>query len=521
MRAPHRYPAGKTVFPQMRQDNFLYVDKTRYLWDMVSSGGIYWFLSRPRRFGKTLLVSTMQAYFEGRRELFDGLYLGEHETTWRCSPVLRLDLSTVKAVDLPGLRETLGFALEPYERAYGLAGKETSFSIRVSKLIEAAYERTGEPVVVLVDEYDSPLLPVLGNPGMLHVFREVMRDFFAPLKAEESMLRFVFLTGITKFSQLSIFSELNNLNNISMLPQYAGICGITAEELAGDMKPDVEWLADQLGLSCNVTMERLQAKYDGYHFAKRSPDVYNPYSLVLALQNRDLGSWWFGSGTPTALVDALERFDFYVPRLEGFQAQEADFDAPTEQMTSPVPLLYQAGYLTIKDYDQDLDLYTLGVPNAEVEEGLYRALLPAYVTPDTMGVSSFLITFVQALQADDIDASLRALRSFLAGIPYDLAAKDEKTFQAQLFIVLKMVGAKVSTEVRTATGRIDAVLETRTSIFMLELKYDGSARVALAQIDSKDYLLPYEASGKRLVKVGVNYSPAERTIEKGWLVEEG
>lgn len=521
MQAPHRYPAGKTLFPQMREGGFLYVDKTRYIWDMVSSGGSYWFLSRPRRFGKTLLVSTMEAYFQGRCDLFEGLYIGSREKEWRRYPVLRFDLSAVKATDMQGLRETLGFVLERYERAYGLDSAETSFSARVSRLIETAHDQTGEQVVILVDEYDSPLLPVLGNPQTLQDFRQAMRDFYAPLKAEEGLLRFVFLTGITKFSQLSIFSELNNLNNISMVPNYAGICGITAEELGGYMAPDVEWLADQLGMPYDKTMAALGDKYDGYHFAKRSPDVYNPYSLVLALQNLDLGNWWFGSGTPTVLVDALERFDFDIPSLEGFQAPEADFDAPTEQMTSPVPLLYQAGYLTIKGYSPDLDLYTLGVPNAEVSEGLYRALLPSYVTPNGMQSTSFIIAFAKALRADDIDSGLRDLRSFLAGIPYDLAAKDEKAFQAQLFILLKAVGAYVSSEVRTATGRIDVTLETRTTLFVLELKYSGSARAALDQIDSKGYLIPYAHSGRRLVKVGVNYSPSERTIEEGWLVEEG
>lgn len=520
MQAPHRYPAGKTIFPQMRQENFLYVDKTRYLWDMVASGGCYWFLSRPRRFGKTLLVSTMQAYFEGRRELFQGLYIGERETEWRRRPVLRFDLSAVKATTIKGLNETLSFVLESREREYGIGVTQDSFSVRMSRLIETAHQQTGEQVVILVDEYDSPLLPVLNDPETLRKFREVMRDFYAPLKAQEELLRFVFLTGITKFSQLSIFSELNNLNNISMLPQYAGICGITAEELENEMAPDVDWLAEQLGLSREQTMTALREKYDGYHFSRQSPDVYNPYSLVLSLQNRDLSNWWFGSGTPTVLVDALEHFDFDVTSLEGFQAQAVDFDAPTEQMTSPVPLLYQSGYLTIKGYDPELELYTLGVPNAEVEEGLYRALIPSYVTPNTMKSGSFLISFMKALRAEDIDAALHELRSFLAGIPYDLAAKDEKAFQAQLFILFKTVGAKIATEVRTATGRIDAVFETRAAIFVLELKYDGSAREALEQIDSKGYLVPYETSGKRLVKVGVNYSSTDRTIEEGWLIEE-
>lgn len=519
MQAPHKYPLGRAVFRDIREEGLLYVDKTQYVWDMTHAGGKYFFLSRPRRFGKSLLCSTLESYFQGERDLFDGLAVGELEQTWEQHPVLHVDLSSVKATTVGGLREALGNVLSPLENRWGCSGSSSSFTVRISQLIDAAYEQTGEEVVFLVDEYDSPLLTVIHDPVTLADFREVMREFYSPLKGHEAKLRFVFLTGITKFSQLSIFSELNNIVNISMTSHYAGICGITEDELLGSMRPDVEWLADKNQLEFEEMRARLKERYDGYHFCKESPDIYNPFSVLSAFSYGELGNYWFVSGTPTSLVNVLDHFDFDIPQLEGFQAQASSFDAPTEQMDSPVPLMYQGGYLTIKGYDPRFDFYTLGVPNGEVSQGLYESLLPRYTGASGIQRDTFLGAFLDALNQDDIARALAQLRSFLAGIPFDLAPKNEKEFQTVLFIVWKVVGAKVATEVRTATGSIDVTIESPEKLYVLELKYDKSAKAALEQIDEKGYLIPFESSSKRLVKVGVNFSSKERTIDD-WLIAE-
>ena len=379
MDAPHRYPVGVQVFEDIRTMGYLYVDKTAYLHRMVTEGGRYYFLSRPRRFGKTLLVSTMEAYFQGRRELFRGLDIDTLEPgEWRRSPVLRFDMSTVKTMTVEGLRAALDAILRGLGRTWGGDDPAAPYSARIGGLVRRARESAGgERAVVLVDEYDAPALNALHDPELLRRFCEVMREFYAPLKSLEGDLRFCFLTGISKFSQLSIFSELNNLQNVSMLPQYAGICGITAEELDRDLGPDVAFLAGRLGVGEADCRGALRERYDGYHFSAVSPDVYNPFSLVTAFNTGELGSHWFSSGTPTALVNMLRTHDIAVPDLEGVVASERSFDAPTESMGDPVAFMYQSGYLTIKGYDPRFRAYTLGIPNAEVAEGLYGALLPA------------------------------------------------------------------------------------------------------------------------------------------------
>lgn len=519
MQSPHTYPLGRAVFTEIREGGLLYVDKTRYIWQMTHLGGKYVFLSRPRRFGKTLLVSTLEAYFEGREDLFQGLAVHELRQDWTPVPVLRFDLSAIKTTSANDLRSGLAYALRPYEERYGCAPTTSNLGVRVEEIISRAYAQAQTQVALLVDEYDSPLLNVLHDAEQVQEFRDVMREFYSPLKKCEGMLSFVFLTGITKFSQLSIFSELNSLINISMVPQFAGICGITQEELEGSMTPDVEWLASQLGTTRDDALAALKAHYDGYHFAKVSPDVYNPYSLLHALAFADLGNYWFESGTPTSLVNVLTHYDLYIPTLEDFQAEAASFDAPTERMASPVPLMYQGGYLTIKGYDPLLDLYTLGVPNGEVSQGLYQVLLPHYAGISDLTRDAFVAKFATALYREDLQTALQQLRSLLAAVPYDLAPKDEKAFQAQLFIIFKVVGAKVATEVRTSTGRIDVVITMPKTIYVMELKYNKTAREALEQIDSKGYLVPYQGGNKRVVKVGLNYSPDERTIDD-WQIEK-
>lgn len=532
MPAPHRYPVGIQSFKEIRTRGYLYVDKTGYIWDLINKGGKYRFLSRPRRFGKTLLVSTLEAYFQGCKELFGGLAIEklDDREVWPGHPVIRLDLLDFKGTEEWTLKEKFNDLFSPYEQLYGIDTPAEQPGSRLSALIRtAASTEAGKAngVVVLIDEYDSPLLSVMHDPERLQRFREVMREFYSPLKKNEENIAFLFITGISKFSQLSIFSELNNLMNVSMLPQFGGICGITAEELDGSMAPDVAWLAEQLGQTPAECRAELKRMYDGYRFSEAPAEIYNPFNLVASLDNGIIGPYWFGSGTPTSLVNMLQKSNIELPELEGVRASASSFDAPTEAMGDPIAFMYQSGYLTIKDYDSKLRSYILGIPNAEVSEGLYESLLPAYTGRTPTSSTGFVADFSAALIYDsNMNQALRLLRSFLAGIPYDLAAKDEKAFQSQLFLVFRLVGANIATEVRVATGRIDVTIDAPDAFYVMELKYRraGEDRPdsadAAAQIDSKGYLIPFQSGEKPLFKVGVAFSEEQRTIDEDWQIVE-
>lgn len=521
-----RYPVGIQTFSEVRTNGYVYVDKTSYIYHLAHWSGKTFFLSRPRRFGKSLLISTMQAYFEGRYELFEGLAVSELEGgEWESYPVIRVDLSTVKTTDSEQLVQLLDFTLAQIEKVWGRDPDANTPGSRLYGLINVAHAKTGKQVVVLVDEYDAPLLNVTHDAEKLQAFREVMREFYAPLKACDEILRFVFLSGITKFSQLSIFSELNNLKNISMDARFGGICGITAEEIDTQLAPDVAYLADCLSTTPEDCRARLKRMYDGYRFSKAPAEIYNPFSLVTALDGGDIGSYWFGSGTPTSLVNMLAKAGLEIPELEGVRASAVSFDAPTEAMGDPIAFMYQSGYLTIKDYSPELDTYTLGIPNKEVSDGLFGALLPVYTGKTPTKTSGFLADLVEALLLmDDPERAMDLLRSFLKGVPFDLAPKNEKAFQALLYVVFKLVGARIATEVRTSTGAIDAVVDSRDAVYIIELKYRSegaeapTAADALAQIDERGYAVPFESGEKPVVKVGAVFSAEERTIEEGWLI---
>ena len=514
-----KYPVGIQTFREIREQGYLYVDKTRYVYGLAHGSGKTYFLSRPRRFGKSLLLSTMQAYFEGRRELFDGLAVSELENEWESYPVIRIDLSTVKCEDTQTLGQLLDRVLRDQEAVWGRDKEDVTPGSRLYSLINAAHAKTGKPVVLLVDEYDAPLLNVAHDPERLQAFRVAMREFYACVKACDDRLRFVMLTGITKFSQLSIFSELNNLTNISMLPQFAGICGITQDELEGQMAPDVEALATGLGVSGDEALAQLKANYDGYHFCAKSPDIYNPFSLLSALAYGELGSYWYGSGTPTFLVNMLREYAWEVDDLEGAEAFEDEFDVPTESMQTPLPMLYQGGYLTIKSFDPLSKSYMLGVPNAEVAQGLSRSLVAAASGPRLGEFNGFLRAFGRAVRAGEVEAALTGMRSFMAGMPYHLGSRSERGFQTTFWLVFTLLGAQIETEVKTATGRADAVMRLPDAIYVFEFKYNRSAAEALAQIDERGYMVPFEADGRKLYKVGVNFSEETQTIED-WVIQE-
>ena len=514
------YPIGIQTFADIRNENYLYIDKTEYVYRMTHSGARYIFLSRPRRFGKSLLVSTLHCYFEGRKELFKGLAIEALEKDWTVHPVLHFDMSVAKHTDKEQLELMLDDQLSGYERIYGLKSeKDKGPNLRLKRLIETTCTQTGQKVVVLIDEYDAPLLDVVHEDTALPVLRNVMRNFYSPLKACDPYLRFVFMTGITKFSQLSIFSELNNIENISMLEQYAAVCGITEEEILTQMSPDLDILAGRLGLSREDTFARLKAKYDGYHFTWPSPDIYNPFSLIRAFANAKLDSYWFGSGTPTYLIEMIRKFRMTPIQLgETCKAGKDEFDTPTERLSSIIPLLYQSGYYTIKKGIPAIESYTLGIPNQEVRIGLFRSLIPYYVTPDTISASSTLITMAECLLEDDMDGALKAMQTFLGTVPYTDNTDYEGHWQQVLYIIFSLLGYFADVEVRTPKGRVDMVMRTATRLYLVELKLDAGAEAAMQQIDLKQYPERFALCGLPVVKVAISFDRETHNISS-WEIQ--
>lgn len=518
MAQARKYPIGIQTFSEIRERNYLYIDKTQYLVDFIDKGYKYVFLSRPRRFGKSLFASMIHAYYEGRKDLFEGLAMGEYEKDWVKHPVLHFDMSAAKHMDKDMLERYLADMLTDQEAVFGYKSEKQDPNIRLKDLVVTANRLTGRKVALIIDEYDAPLLDVVHEELNLVALRRAMQNFYSPIKSLDPYLEFVFLTGITKFAQLSIFSELNNLFNISMYDKYSAICGISSEELHTQMLPDVERLAEHLHLSVDETFERLKRKYDGYHFSKNSEDVYNPFSLIKALASGDIGDYWFDSGTPTYIIKLLQKYNVGFRDLTGQDAGVSDFDVSPENMTTALPLLYQSGYLTIKYYDPMIDLYTLGYPNEEVRTGMVRSLAANYLTPAEGTNSSFVIKFVKAVIADDMEQALTLMRAYLAGVSYRLSNKTERDVQTIFYLVFSLIGSFIKVEEESAHGRADVVITLPSVVYVMELKFDGSADAALRQIDEKGYLIPYTADGKRLVKVGVNYSSEERTITE-WRIE--
>ena len=514
------YPIGIQTFEEIINRNLLYIDKTEYIYRMAHSGGKHFFLGRPRRFGKSLLVSTMQSYFEGKKELFEGLAIEKLEKEWTEYPVLHFDMSGGKHMEGNQLEEYLGYRLQDEERKWGITEPVRGANNRLIDLINTAYEKTGKQVVVLIDEYDAPMLDVAHEKEQLDVLRNIMRNFYSPLKYSEAKLRFVFLTGITKFSQVSIFSELNNIANISMRDDYAGICGITKEELLGSMSEDIDMLAKARGLSRENTIAKLKEHYDGYHFSGFSPDVFNPYSLLNCFTERNFGAYWFSSGTPTYLINMMRKHGTLPTDITRVEADESEFDAPTENMTTIMPLLYQSGYITIKDYNRDYNYYTLDVPNKEVKVGLTKALIPSYVTTDTLATTNTARRIAKALDKQDMDGALHLLQDFLGTVPYCNVTNYEGHYQQMLFIIFSLLTAYlVDVEVHTPRGRVDIVLLTKTDLYIIELKLNKDAQTAMQQINLKNYAQRFALSGKPVTKVGINFDSTKGNITD-WVVEE-
>lgn len=521
-----KYPVGIQTFSEIIREGYLYLDKTELIWKLAHYAKFI-FLSRPRRFGKSLLSSTLHSYFAGENDLFKGLKIMELEKEWKQHPVLHFDLSAAKHLDKKGVEEEIGRQLKRMETIYGKDNSDVSIGMRLDGLIRRAYQQTGAQVTVIIDEYDAPLLDVLHDDGRLHDMRELLQEFYQRLKMLEPYIKFCFITGITKFSQLSIFSTINNLTNVTLDPTFSAICGITEDELCTTLWPDVERLATAYKESAEDMHQRLKRQYDGYHFSENSPEVYNPFSLLKSFLMRKIGSWWFESGTPTFLIRQMKLFHTDITSLDHLEVPSSAFDQPTENMQDALPLLYQSGYLTIKDYDFESDTYTLSIPNQEVRVGYTRGLLPAYIGLNDAGVqTSFALKFWRALKANDIDLAMQHMQAYLAGIPYvegfkkklAEAATKEGFYEYTFYLVFSMLNVYVRTQVKVANGRTDLVVLMPDTIYVMELKVDDSAQKALEQINTKGYATPYLTDGRKVVKVGVRFNTGKHTVDE-WVVE--
>ena len=523
-----RYPVGIQTFSRIISEGYVYIDKTDLMWKMTKVSPFV-FLSRPRRFGKSLLTTTLCSFFEGRRDLFEGLKVMELEKDWIQYPVLHIDVSMAKGQEnLEELRGALTIQLEPYIALYGRLPSETTPGKVFAGLIRRAYEQTGRQVVVVIDEYDAPLLEVLHEEEQLPGYRRVMQEFYQCLKAREAMIRFCFITGITKFSQLSIFSTLNNITNITLNSQFAAICGITGEEIDTQMQPDVTRLAEEYEVSPQEMREMLRETYDGYRFAGKSPDIYNPFSLMKAFNQRMLNNFWFESGTPSYLLRQMRRYRTDITKLDDLHVPASAFDQPTENMMDALPLLYQSGYVTIKSYDRLMQEYTLGIPNKEVRVGFTEGLLPTVAGLRGSDVQmGFAARFWKALRANDTDLALRELQAYLESLPYvegfkkklEEVATAEGFYEWSFYLIFSMLNVYVQTQVKCARGRADMVVFMPDAIYVMELKLNGTAQDALDQIEDKGYAKRYATDPRRVVKVGIGFSVEKRAMTDYIIVE--
>ena len=546
-----KYPVGIQTFSRIIKENYLYVDKTDLVWNLAHYA-TFVFMSRPRRFGKSLLTSTLASYFEGDRDLFKGLKIMELEQAWASYPVIKLDISFAKSQqDAASLQARLMLILKDYIDKYGKDDDEVTPGGLLNGLIKRAYAKTGKQVVVIIDEYDAPLLEVMHEDDQLKDMRRVMQEFYQPLKANEGIIKFCFITGITKFSQLSIFSTINNITNVTLNPRFAAICGITDEEVRTAFAEDIANMSKVYECSPEQMYQKIKERYDGYHFASISDDIYNPFSLLNCFRDEELHDFWFATGTPTFLIQQMKHFNTDIMSLEKLEVPATAFDQPTENMKNALPLLYQSGYLTIKDYDRESEAYTLSIPNQEVRVGYVRGLLPIYTGLDDANVQmSFAFKFWKSLKNGDIEQAMREMQAYMAGIPYvegfkkklSEVAAAEGFYEYTMYLIFSMLNVYVRTQVKVwssesrqaclngrvvtelgiakcAGGRVDMVVWMPGKTYVFEMKVSGTAREALEQIDSKSYALPFKVEGREVVKIGVKFNKDTRTPEE-WVVEE-
>ena len=513
-----KYPIGIQDFDKIINEGYTYVDKTELIYKLVHEGS-YYFLSRPRRFGKSLLMSTLDAYFSGKRELFKNLAIEKLEEDWTAYPVLHLDLNTGKYNSKDSLTHALDDFLSRLEANYGTFHSEKTLELRFMGIIERIYHKTGKPVVILVDEYDKPLLQSINNKELQEDFRATLKAFYSVLKTQDRYIRFALLTGVTKFGKVSVFSDLNNLIDISMDEGYDTLCGITEEEMHRYFEESIQKLAERYKISYEETCARLKKRYDGYHFVEYGTGVYNPFSLLSTFRASKFGSYWFETGTPTFLVQLLQRENFYLPDLTQQQVSADMLNCIDTMDRNPIPVIYQSGYLTIKDYDEEFKVYTLGFPNEEVEEGFANYLLPYYAHTGSEGAPMYVRNFVLALRNGKPEQFMKRMQVLFADTDYKIVGNAELYFQNAFYIVTKLLGFYTEVERTISDGRIDMIVKTKDYIYIFEFKYDQNADIALQQIENKGYAKPFVTDGRKIVKIGVNFSREHRCIDE-WKIKE-
>ena len=509
------YPIGIQDFEKIRKDGFVYVDKTKQMYNLFHGSGSYFFLSRPRRFGKSLLVSTMEAYFSGRKELFEGLAIGELEKDWIQYPVLRFDLGGASYKSLDDLQEKLERSFSVMEKRYGISNRFTTPAARFDALIEAAHAATGRPAVILIDEYDKPIVDNLGNPELSDVFRTQLQGFYSVMKSKDAFLKFGFLTGVTKLGQMSVFSGLNNLVDLSLDARYADICGISEAELRAVFPESVRELAAAGGLSEEECYRKLALWYDGYHFGEETPGIYNPFSLLNTFSVNRFRKYWFATGTPSFLVRYLAKSNFQLEDVNGISVSSSMLSGVNAIRPHPITLLYQSGYLTIRSYNESRDRYTLVYPNKEVENGFLESLAEYFTPAQTSNSSLSVDKFVDDITSGNVEMLMRRFSAFFADMDYQIQGDAELYFQNTMYVMLRLMGQQVQVERHTSNGRIDALIQTDKYVYILELKRDKDPQDALDQIAEKGYDWPFAADARKVFRIGATFSTATRRLE-GW-----
>ena len=512
-----KFPIGIQNFESLRNDNYVYVDKTALIYKLADTGR-YYFLSRPRRFGKSLLVSTLEAYFSGKKELFRGLAIENLEKDWEEYPILHLDLNTAKYDSADALLNVLNDVLSNWEATYGTSPTEVTPGLRFKGIIRRAWERTGRRVVILVDEYDKPMLQAIGNEGLQEEYRNILKAFYSVLKTQDRYIRFALLTGVTKFGKVSVFSDLNNLDDISMDSRYIDICGITEAEIHKYFEESLHSLAESEGIGYEGVCEKLRLMYDGYHFRNGCVGIYNPFSLLNTLNKLEFGDYWFETGTPSFLVHLLKEADYDLNNLQEEQVSADVLNSIDSMSRNPIPVIYQSGYLTIKGYDERFKIYKLGFPNKEVEDGFIKYLTPMYTPIENNKTEFFVASFVDDVESGNPEGFMERLQSLFADTDYEITGKLEKYFQNSMYLVFKLLGFYAEVERRTSRGRIDIVIQTADYVYVMELKLDGTADDALRQIDERGYADPFMSGNRHIYKIGVNFSSATRGIEE-WKIK--
>ena len=506
-------PIGIQDFESLRNDGYLYIDKTAIAYELVSTGR-YFFLSRPRRFGKSMLISMLKAYFLGKKELFKGLAVEQLEHEWLEYPVLHLDLNTAKYIEEDSLNNVLNNALEKWETLYGARKSEVDFGLRFEGVIQRAHEKTGRRVVILVDEYDKPMLQAIGNEKLQDDYRATLKGFYGALKSMDAHIKFAILTGVTKFGKVSVFSDLNNLKDISLDSRYYNVCGVDQSELHGVMRPYVERLASEQKISLDEAYSELKKRYDGYHFSEDTDGMYNPFSVLNTLDSCKFGSYWFETGTPSYLVQLLKLHNYNLEQMANEEVTSDILNSIDSTSTNPIPVIFQSGYLTIKGYEKRFGVYKLGFPNEEVKEGFLKYLMPYYTSVNENNTGFQIMNFVREVETGKIEAFMDRLKSFFANTPYELVRDLENHYQNVLFILCNLCGLYTKAEYHTSVGRIDMTIETTDYCYVFEFKFEGTAEEALQQIKDKQYALPFMSSGKKIICIGANFSAKERNIER-------